>query len=127
MKDKENWIFAIVIVLIIIGLLAADRCSERVMWRERQVPISQAEREAVAKLETQILANASQLKVVGGDDQDWEDVVIEAHRAAMETAIPIRLFEFRIEAGMFQTIHDGDYTGRYKDFTNDRYKEFIRD
>lgn len=100
------------LVILLVLAAALCGCSDTVIWRERQIPVTAEEREAIATLEKEILANASQLKAVGGDDQDWEDVIIEAHNAATKTACPVRLWEYVIP--FFGPDY---YTGRYESFS----------
>lgn len=85
--------------LIVLGTSLFVGCEPR--WVERQVPTTDTERALVAQMEMRILENVP--GTLSGNDQDWDDVVKEAHLTAEKTICKITYWEY-----------SGGFTGRWK-------------
>ena len=83
-------------------------CSNAV-WKERSVPTTDAERQAIAQHVERVLDTPY---VMSGDDQDWEDVVDSTYREATILFVRKTYWEW-YSAGMFDYKATG-YTGRWR-------------
>jgi uncharacterized lipoprotein YajG len=88
----------------IIALIMLTGCSN--YWTLEYIPVTEEERQAVAKLELEILATVK-VQSLAGHDQDWDDTIQMAHREACKTMVKPRLWEHS----------EGNYlyTGKYKE------------
>lgn len=69
------------------------RMETRESWVISREPMTAEERAAVAAMTERILSATP--RQLAGHDQDWDDAVRAAHRAACETHCAPRLFEYR--------------------------------
>ncbi len=79
------------IVLLLCLSIVLCGCEEQRFWRIDQMPLTEAERKAVADQEARILAGTPH--TLSGHDQDWDDAIAAAHKAAIESCCEPRLFE----------------------------------
>lgn len=79
-------------------------------WVTDRRPETPEERKAVMEHETKILSQIPH--TLSGHDQDWDDVVAVAHRAAVQTQCKERLYEVR--TGVF--VPRNDWTGRMREY-----------
>jgi hypothetical protein len=91
---KEHWVDVVswlamtaMAVCLLWGIAYAQT------WRIHHEPLTAEERAAVAAMTERILSATP--RQLAGHDQDWDDAVRAAHRAACETHCAPRLFEYR--------------------------------
>jgi len=77
------------IAMIIILSIICLGCG--IAWVEEQRPETPEERLAVAQLEKEILSKIPH--TLSGHDQDWDDVIMAAHKIAVKTFCKSRLYE----------------------------------
>lgn len=99
MKDwiKEHWVDVVswmAMAVMAVGLLwLLWGIANAQTWRIHHEPMTAEERAAVAAMTERILSATP--RQLAGHDQDWDDAVRAAHRAACETHCAPRLFEYR--------------------------------
>jgi hypothetical protein len=86
-------------LLCLCALLMGCSNSDNSSWHVRTVPTTPMEREAVARHEKELVAHG--ILILAGNDQDWDDAINQAHKAAMETCCAPTLWKCR----------DGRWTG----------------
>ena len=65
-------------------------------WVPDQKPETQEERECVERVQGDILSHTP--LTLSGDDQDWDDAIVQAHNVAAKTCCKTRLYEFSWDA-----------------------------
>ena len=81
------------ILFLCLALAFAGCGPERTWWVVDYVPMTEAERKAVADEQSRILSGTPH--VLSGHDQDWDDAIKAAHEAAIHSCCEPRLFEVR--------------------------------
>lgn len=94
---KENWLdvlncLAVAVVAMFFFWLMWNMANGQT-WHLHHEPMTAEERAAVAAMTERILSTTP--RQLSGHDQDWDDAVRAAHRAACETHCAPRLFEYR--------------------------------
>lgn len=95
--------------MVLVGVLLCAGCKDSYLWREGREPMTEAEHKAVAEMTERILAATP--RSLSGHDQDWDDAIVAAQRAARESVCKLRLFEYLESPGR----PTYERTGRWKD------------
>jgi len=85
------------------SILLASCDDIRTTWIERQIPTTDKERQAVAQHVEAIIPSMLP-ESLGGDDQDLEDIINEAHNEARKSFCRPTIWE----------LNGNHYTGRWK-------------
>lgn len=96
----------------VLGGLLLTGCKPSTRWCEMRECVTTDERVAVSDLESRLLNRVP--LVLAGHDQDWDDAIKAAHKAAMETCVPLRLFERSYPGTFMEDWSDGTWTGRWR-------------
>lgn len=100
---KKNLLCLCVVVLAVMCV----GCEGDTFWRLKYVPTTDAEHKAVAEEIARIMASTPHQ--LSGHDQDWDDAIIEAKKAACEALCQPTMWEWRDEGGA-----NWQETGRFK-------------
>lgn len=103
MSKKVVSLAALASVMLLSG------CAREPVWVERHVPITDAERAAVAAMIEKILAATP--RTLSGHDQDWDDAISEARRTAEATLCKPTYWE-RAPSAPYSEVWV--YTGRWR-------------
>lgn len=83
------------LIFIFALLLSMIGCSPDIQWVLEYHPVTQAERDAVARhVEAAIVATKNDM-LISGSDQDWDDYAAVVYRNALATNCIPRMFEYR--------------------------------
>lgn len=106
MKSSTRWVVALVMLVII---CLTSGCADRIYWHERREPTTEAEGKAVAEHVEKVMSHTK--LHLSGNDQDWDDVIAQAHKSAKETICRPTMWEWKVEG-----FPRGGYgwTGRWK-------------
>jgi len=91
------------IAIAAVAALTASCVEIRFTWVERQIPTTDKERQAVAQHVEAIIPSMLP-EQLGGDDQDLEEIIIEAHNEARKSFCRPTIWEW----------NGNHYTGRWK-------------
>lgn len=92
--------FRFCVLLMVLSLIGCGT-----YYAEDNKPMTDKERLCVQVVETDILSKTP--KTLSGHDQDWDDAIKTAHKAACKSCCPSRLFEYDRQSQL--------WTGKYKE------------
>lgn len=82
------------LIFIFVLLLSMVGCSPTLSWELEYEPVTQAERDTVARhVEAAIVATKRDM-TISGSDQDWDDYAAVVYRQAIRTNCIPRMFEY---------------------------------